>query len=172
MNDFYFNDSFYNPENLEKLPQSQLRREYKRLRTIANNRLKEFDGTKWDTTKVYKSNKGKYDQNINEMTNRDLRYKLTEVHDFLSSGLSTVEGMEDYQNEVIFTLRSNGYRGINESNFLAFTEYMDRLELLFRDRLYDSRRAALLFSEEYKQNENGELPDIDTIIDEFEKSAR
>ena len=87
---FYYNDSSYNPEVLERMPQRSLRSEYKRLRQEANKRLQEFDGTRWESTKIYKSNKGRYDQNINKMTNKELRYMITEVHDFLSMETSTV----------------------------------------------------------------------------------
>lgn len=164
--DFYYNDEFYNPQNLAKLNQSSLRKEYSRLRSIANKRLKEFDGTKWTETKVYKSNKGKYDQNITKMTNRDLRYKLTEVHGFLSSELSTVEGNIEYERNVISTLRENGYTGITEANFLQFTEYMERIENLFKDQLYDSRRAAQEFSDAQKEEQE---VNVDEIIKRFEE---
>lgn len=144
--EFYYNDDFYNPANLATLKQRTLRSEYNRLRKEANMRLQRFEGTKWTRTKIYKSNAGRYDQNISKMTNKELRYMLTQVHDFLASSLSTVEGNVEAQERSIKTLKKHGIN-ITKRQYIRFGEYMEKLRIMYNDALYDSRTAAKIYAE-------------------------
>ena len=158
--DFYDIDR-YSPVALEGWKQRTLRSEYRRLREEANTRLKAFTGTEWTQTEVYRSNYGRYDQNINRMSNKDLRYAITEVIDFLNMQTSTVEGLEAMRDRQLETFHAHGYEGINKQNWRGFTEFMDRLNLIFQDTLLDSDRAVEIYEESW------ETADIDTMVERY-----
>lgn len=140
--EFYYNDNWYNPENLETVKQRSLRSEYNRLRKEANRRLKTLKSRGYQWTNIYKSNNGVYDQNINRMSNRDLRYAITEVHDFLSSTYSDVEWMDENRARTIKSMRDKGITGLDESNFDRFVAFMEDFRALYGDLQYSSDYIA------------------------------
>lgn len=124
---FSFDRDVYNPEALSHMPRNTLAAEYNRLRKEANKRLAQFDGTEWTQTGIYKSNAGKYDQNIRKMTAEELAYKLSDVQSFLDNKLSTVRGLQIQRAKAVRSLGYMGYDFVNKKNFIKFTEFMDFL---------------------------------------------
>lgn len=142
---FTYPDDMYNPETLEFLDRTSLQKEYNRLRKEANRRLAQFDGTEWTETKIYKSNAGKYDQNINKMTASELRYALTDVHDYLRMKLSTVRGMQIQRAKAVRRLNALGYKKITKKNFLAFTNFIDEIRERKIDKTVSSNELVEFF---------------------------
>lgn len=148
---FSYPDEFYDMDMLLDgfMSRSQMAKEYNRLRKIANERLQKFDGTEWTKTQVYKSNKGKYDQNIREMNKVELAESLSQVSKFLRKKTSTVEGLKKQRNRSLKSLRENseGRINIRKADFIEFGEFMDDYREQEIDKLYDSERVALLYQE-------------------------
>lgn len=161
---FTYPDDMYNPESLEFLNRSSLQKEYNRLRKEANRRLAQFDGTEWTTSDVYMTNAGRYDQNINKMTVSELRYALTDVHDYLRLKTSTVRGLQVQRAKAIKTLNARGFTSINKKNFRKFAEYMKNARQEKLDALYGSE--ILL---EYYETVNTLKKTPDEILDDFMK---
>ena len=141
--EYYHNDSFYNPENLETIAQGTLRSEYKRLRDDVNKRLKELKDAGYGKLNIYRKNINAFRQNINKMTNKDLRYALTEAHDFLSSDYSNVDYLNESKARTINALKNKwGITGLNDKNFDAFVEFMKTMRELYGDMKYKSEYIA------------------------------
>ena len=79
----------YTPENLEGWRQPALRSLYKEMRDEYKFRLKEMKESGYDWTQTFENmadDISMFEGNINRMTNKQLRYYISELENYLSSG--------------------------------------------------------------------------------------
>lgn len=142
---------------------SDLRKEYTRLRAVANKRLARMEGTKYEKTQTYLKNKGKYTtiaqiekeaikqaknmpKEVQQLyINSHIAKKTADLYKMLTSRTGSISGMQQVERETVETLREHGFTFINRNNLQQFGEYMDFLRVLHRGRNFDSERAVDLF---------------------------
>lgn len=159
----------------------ELRKEYSRLRQTANKRLDRMKGTRYEDTKTYKYNAGKY-TTLAQIEAEALRYakkmkpeaaqkyvdsyvahKLADMYKFLTSKTGSIRGMQKVENETIQTLREKGLTFINKSNIVQFGDYMEYLRSIHKGKQFDSERAVELFGTASKKGINP-----DEILEDYE----
>ena len=167
-----YEKEFYYPSNLRSLMRyadtytdeqkaaskaatAAVRKEYTRLRDIAQKRLKRLGSSKFAESQTYKMNVSHYPKLRDIKTPEELAYRLSDLSRFIESPLSTVTGQKSQMQKALATLHSTvdkdgypkeAYLFVNEDNFIAFTEFMDEWRSQHLDGLYDSGEAADAFA--------------------------
>lgn len=134
--------SDYVPAKLAAQDEKTLRKEYSRLRDIAQKRLKRMDESGWDWTEEYKQNRYAFAKTSMLKEKRDLQYKLSQVARFLTSSRGSVSGLKESTQSAIDTLHQHGYDFVNMGNFKEFADFMEWARSLVIGRMYDSDRIA------------------------------
>lgn len=168
------NEDFYHYEAFKygNVSGEDIRKEYSRLRQVANKRLQRMEGTKYESSQTYLKNVGKY-TTIAEIQKEALahaqnmkpeareRYvdmhvakKMSEMYKFLTAKTGSIRGMQRAENQLIETLQERGLTFINKKNIQQFGEYMEYMRTLHKNRMFDSERAADLFGTATKKGIN------------------
>lgn len=136
----------YTPEALQSgaLTEKEIRDEYRRLRNIANKRIKRLENAGYTGTQTYLRNVGAY-KSPNNYTMAELQYKLYQISKFVASRSSTVSGMRLIEKEAIETLQEKGLGRIN--NLQEFGDFMSWARTKYKSSEFDSERAAEVFNE-------------------------
>lgn len=140
-----------------------LRKEYSRLRQVANKRLSRMKGTEYEKSQTYIRNYGKY-TTIAEIEAEALKHaknlspeaaqkyvdshiakKTADLYRYLTSKTGTIRGMQRAENDLIQAMRERGLTFINKGNIRQFGEYMEYLRAVHGSRMFDSERAVDLF---------------------------
>lgn len=135
----------YMPAFSTAKPESELRKEYSRLRKIAQKRLARFVGTEWEKSEVFKKNYGKYPVLADIKSPTQLRYELAALARFINAETSSVSGLKRQRAKTIETLKDKGYNFVNRKNFFKFTDFMDSFRNMQLNRIYDSEAALAVF---------------------------
>lgn len=124
---FTFPISAYQPQALsEAYSEKELRKEYSRLRSVAQKRLKNFEGTEWTDTTVYRYNKGRYVTLKNIKNKQELVHLLSDVARFLTAEAGSVTGLKEIRKKALETWHAKpGYDWLNEGNYMAFTRFLE-----------------------------------------------
>lgn len=133
----------YHPEN-DELSIEEKRREYMKLRKIANQRLKGFEGTSYTKSQTYLKNVGKYVPQ-SQISDRDIKYMLYEVAKFVDAKSSSISGIRDIERRTIETAHDRGLTWLNKGNLQSFGQFMEECRAKGYARLYGSERCAELF---------------------------
>ena len=150
----------------------ELRKEYSRLRQVANKRLQRMEGTRYENSQTYLRNAGKY-TTLAQIEEEALHYaknlspeaqqkyvdmhvakKMSDLFRFLTAKTGSIRGMQRAENELIENLRDRGLTFINKGNIQQFGQYMEYMRILHNGRQYDSERAAELFGTATKKGIN------------------
>lgn len=123
----------------------QARREYARLRKIANRRLEALSRN-YPESAAAREFRGGFPAAKGE-TDRRIYQRLYDVARYMNRKLSTVTGEREYRKKMIASLHEIGYTFINKSNFDQFTQFMDEVKTHRNYRSYDSERIVELFKE-------------------------
>lgn len=115
----------YNPQALQRHSLKQLRKEYSRLRTIANKRLDRLQQSEFADTQAVAYNAGRYIPLKGVESESELRHLLSDVARFITSEQSTVTGQRDIIERNVKIWRDDkGYDFINAGNVRAWTEFL------------------------------------------------
>lgn len=150
----------YHPEN-DDLSIAEKRKEYARLRKIANARLKNFEGTPYTSTQTYIKNAGKFIPQ-SQISDRDIKYMLYDVAKFVDAKTSSVSGMRDIERRTIETAHERGMTWLNKGNLRDFGRYMDFLRAKYGAKNFDSERAQEVYGVATKKGLNS-----DEILKDF-----
>lgn len=136
----------YAPHELSKHTQSDLEKEYKRLRETARKRLDRLRYAGYASSDIYKQYKGKF-PTLKEMKKKGLKieYELSRLARFLENKASTVKGMKESRSKALETLHNSGYTWLNEANLTDFFAFMEEYRAQKLDKLFDSGDAVDLF---------------------------
>lgn len=138
----------YTPENLEGLRQQTLRSLYKEMRDEYRTRLKEMKKAGYDWTETFENMAEDilmFEGNINRMTNKQLRYYIPELENYLSSPYTSVDWL-DYDKER--TLSGLAKRGVymKDSDYPKLMKFLSELNNMYKEGLFDSKDAVEFFA--------------------------
>lgn len=161
-----FDPALYNPAGLgakdEKgeylIPDSDLKKEYARLRREATERLRKLGQSEFKTSKTYKENVGKF-KPVREVTDRrELERLVQQAARFVTAKGSSASGQRDIRRKQIQSLHERGYTWVNTKNFQDFTDYMDWLHAQTdKTRFYELLRTAEEDDEELSRKDRAKI---------------
>lgn len=135
----------YMPAFSVNMDVKELRKEYTRLRKIAQKRLERFVGTEWERSEVFKKNYGQYPKLADIPSESRLRYELAALARFINAETSSVSGLRQQRAKTIEALRDKGYTFVNKNNYWQFGEFMDYYKTSKLNQIYDSEAALTVF---------------------------
>jgi hypothetical protein len=123
----------YHPITLSRVPEDQLRDEYRRLRRVAQDRFRRIDRSKdFSGTDAWKHVRADLRAAPSEIPDKDLPQALSSLASFLSAKTGSLTGLRRQRNLALESLRAHGIRGINKSNWNEFKRFMDATQV-FRE---------------------------------------
>ena len=134
----------YYPYRLEQMDESALRKEYTRLRKIANKRLARLQASKYKDTDLAKEYAGGFEILANVA---DLPRELTTLARFVASEKSSITGLKRMETKAISTLHQHGYTFVNAGNVGQFGAFMEEMRQAGYSKLYSSEFLANWWSE-------------------------
>lgn len=158
-----FPSAVYNPLGLKNLEASDVRKEYSRLRAIAQKRVKRLEASEWGDTRY--TRRLPELPKVRELTDAQLRARTSDLARWIMSRTSSVSGLNRARREAVATIdeRYPKLRGkITVENWRQFGEFMEYARTVHQGRMYDSERVA----EFYTKNEG---LDADDLLDEFDQ---
>ena len=135
----------YYPYRLEQMDESALRKEYTRLRKIANKRLARLQASKYKDTDLAKEYAGGFEILANVA---DLPRELTVLARFVASEKSSITGLKRIEKQSISTLHQHGYTVVNVGNVGQFGAFMEEMRQAGYSKLYSSEFLANWWSEQ------------------------
>ena len=139
-------DDYY-PYRLEQLDERALRKEYSRLREIANRRLKRLLASEYKETDIAKEYAGGF---AILAAVEDLPRELTKLARFVASERTSVTGLHRIEKQTISTLHKHGYTFVNSGNIHQFGNFMEEMRQAGYGKLYSSEFLANWWSEQSK----------------------
>ena len=132
-------------EILNTMTEKEMRKEYSRLRKVANGRLRTLKnsdiGSRADTWRSFAdefpSARGK--------SKAEIAHRLSNAYYFLSLKTSSVTGLREMRDTFIESMHDSGYTWINKDNYYDFIEFMDTVKSYYDVVTYDSDRAVDVF---------------------------
>ena len=134
----------YYPYRLEQMDESALRKEYTRLRKIANKRLARLQASKYKDSELAKEYAGGFEILANVA---DLPRELTVLARFVASEKSSITGLKRIEKQTISTLHQHGYSFVNAKNVGQFGAFMEEMRQAGLSKLYSSEFLANWWSE-------------------------
>lgn len=126
---FTFPISAYHPDALQQeYSEKELRKEYARLRDIAQKRLKRLELSEFRDSQTVRYNKDRFIPTREISGIGELTHLLTDIARFLTASRSTVSGMKEYRKRSVENLHESGLTGITEKNFNRMTQILDWAE--------------------------------------------
>lgn len=157
----------YTPAALSKFTESEIEKEYTRLRRAAIGRLKTIGKSEFSKSDIYKENKNRYDMTAKQIVREGgrslLKYRLSAIQHFLSKKTSSVTGLREINDKMLTKLHQHGYDFVTSDNIDDFGRFMDLTRASAEALRYDSERVAELFDEGTKS----QVP-VDMLIKYFE----
>lgn len=140
-------DEYYYPEALKSgvLTVEEMRKEYSRLRKLANQRLAALGRSEFSEHQSYLRNVGRFVPLAQITSERELVYKLYELKKFTSAKSGSVSGLRSIRKQTIETFHDRGWTFINNSNIKEFGDFMEECRLRGYRQLYGSERCGELF---------------------------
>lgn len=142
----YYGDRNITPlEILNTMTEKEMRKEYSRLRKVANGRLRTLFnseiGKRSNTWKLYMnefpSGRGK--------SSAEIAYRLASAYYFLSLKSSSITGLREMRDDFIESMHDQGYTWISKENYFDFIDFMETVKSYYDVVTYDSDRAVDVF---------------------------
>ena len=149
----------------------EVRKEYTRLRDIAQKRIKRLAKAGYTDTEVYQRNYKHYPKLAGIKSDSELAQRLSDLSRFVSARSSTVKGLREREAKVLKTLHENEYDFVNEGNLKDFGEFMEQYRNEKMDTAgYDSGDAAELYSviEKHKLDPEMVAEDFEFYLENIE----
>lgn len=150
--EFYRLDRLYEKIKGDIGDVAQVRKEYTRLRDIAQKRLKRMAQTQFSKTNTYKMNVKHYLKLKEIKTPQELAGRLADLAAFITDPYGTVSGQKAIMKKALVTLHENKYTFVTESNFIEFGQFMEHYRAQHLDEIYDSGDAADAYGVTVKHN--------------------
>lgn len=167
----------YNPVTLARMPEDELRREYARLRKTANERLSRIEKSPdFGDSAIVTNNREWLSTPASQVPKEKLPLVLSQVESLLEAKTGKLTGLRQARAKTLESLKSSGIKGINKSNFGAFTSFMKKTQA-FREAYIPypkrakgtERRDAVrqIRPRMFKLTENGNVSEA-AIMKEFQ----
>ena len=144
-----YNRSWYTPVQIRSTMRAgskDVRKEYTRLRDIAQKRLKRMAAAGYGNTQMFKMNINKFPKLKDIGSPEELAQRLSELSRFVMAKESTISGMKSANQKRLDTLLEHGDDFVTKENLMDFGEFMEEYRLQALDMEYDSGDAAEVFS--------------------------
>jgi len=151
-----FDKEYYTPIGAKALKASDLRKEYSRLRSIAQKRIKRMGKSEWNDSQIYLENRDGFKTLKQVHTDREMRHEFAQLARFVSSERSSVSGQNKIRKKTVVQLEDHGYEFVTKDNFREFAQFMEYARTANMGRLYDSEKVAVLFETEEKKDRTQE----------------
>lgn len=139
----------YTPAALSRFSESDIEKEYTRLRKAAKGRLKTIGKSEFREGDLYKVYKDRFNMTAKQVLREGgrslLRYRLSALYRFLSKRSSSVTGLRETRDETLAKLQEHGYFFVTKDNIDDFGRFMDGVRAAAETNRYDSERVAELF---------------------------
>lgn len=109
--------------NADVWTDTAVRKEYSRLRDIAQKRLERL-GRNEPESFAYRSNRGQYAP-ARGQTTEALRQQLPQLAKFIAARTGSVTGIRAQRRKAVESLQAKGYRFVTKENLGAFGEFME-----------------------------------------------
>lgn len=142
----------YTPSGLMSHSEKELRKEYTRLRDIAQKRLKRIRNSRFADSDVLAYNEGRYIPLKAVTSKTELTHLLTDLNKFINATRGTLSGLKDVEKRTIESLHESGYNFVNKDNIKDFGNYMEWVRSFYKSSQLDSDRIAKahkLFTEDW-----------------------
>lgn len=137
-------DNHYNSITLKQHTVAQLRKEYRRYRREAKERLRELKQEGFENSRIVQ-NKEYLQKDPSILRKQDLINYLTYAHSFVTAKTSTVEGQKERENKVIQKFQDLGYSNIKKETMNEFGKFMDKSRNLFISKIIASDIAVVAY---------------------------
>ena len=139
---------------------AEVRREYSRLRDIAQKRLQRLVRNE-PGSYAYRKNVGQY-PTLAEIGTEGAMEKLPQLARFIGAKTGSVTGIREQRNKALETLQEHGYTFINKGNIRQFGEFMESFRADKALQVVGSPTAAELFEAAKERHMN-----IEEIKEQF-----
>lgn len=148
-----YEDELYFPEAFRNgnITEAEMRKEYQRLRRVAEKRLERFKGTRFENSQTYLRNAGKYLPSSQIKDPRELSFKLYDLYKMLTAKSGSISGIRDIEKRTLETAHERGLTFLNKNNLQAFGEFMEESRVRGLSRIYGSERVMELFATAQKK---------------------
>ena len=142
---YYGNKNVTPIEILNTMSEKEIRKEYSRLRKVANGRINTLRNSEIGRRS------GIWRRYIDEFSSArgkskaEIAHRLSNAYYFLSLQESSVTGLKKMRDTFIETMNDSGYTWINKDNYYDFIEFMDTVKSYYDTVTYDSDRAVDVF---------------------------
>lgn len=136
--------SEYTPRSLRAYDPREARQEYTKQRDIAMKRLHRME-QRGSTGWFYQRSIERFPY-TRSLSDEEIRYKLSELADFIESPYSTARGFSEVKQKTIDTLHAHGYEGINQKNLKDFGRFMEYYRASGYAKQFSSKRVAKMYS--------------------------
>ena len=140
---------------------AEIRREYSRLRDIAQKRLERL-GRNEPGSFAYRHNVGQY-PTLKETGTEGARALLPRLARFIGAKTGSVTGIREQRAKALESLREHGYTFLNKSNIKQFGQFMEQFRASKGSKVIGSPTAVELFEQAKEKHMN-----IDQIKMQFE----
>lgn len=154
-------DEYY-PYRLKQIDERALRKEYTRLRKIANKRLNRLQASEYKESDLAREYAGGFALLADV---KDLPRELTALARFVASERSSVTGLKRIDKQTIETLHQHGYTFVNTKNVGQFGAFMEEMRQAGLSKLYSSEFLANWWSDKSGSEKNN----VGKLKREFEK---
>lgn len=122
--------------------EAEARKEYARLRKIANRRLEALERN-YPKSQMARMFKGGFPAAGKDAGQR-IYSRLFDVARYMQSALGSVSGERAYRKKMIASLHEAGYTGINAKNFDDFTMFMEEVKQHMSEREFASKSEQIV----------------------------
>lgn len=125
---FSWSISTYYPGALSQHSEKELRKEYSKLRSVAQKSIQRLGKSEFRTGEVYRKAVGRFPATRAIGSQRDLIMALTDVTQFLAAKGHSISGLKEIRNEQIDTWNNQyEYEFVNVANFDAWVQFLDTM---------------------------------------------
>ena len=130
---------------------ADMKKEYQRLRKVANERLRKLKKAGYSNLETYKRFKSSFPEYSRIRTNNALGIHLADVRHFLELQTSRVGAVHKIERQILKSLHESGYTFVNKDNLKAFGDFMDAVRAKYNGLIYGSDQVADLFGAAIKK---------------------
>lgn len=123
---YTWNISTYYPAALSKRTEKELRKEYSRLRGVAQKSIKRLGQSEFAGGATYRAAKNRFPTLKGIKSQRQLVMALTDVSQFLAAKSHSVSGLREIRAAQVHTWQSDyGYKFVTIGNYDAWVEFLE-----------------------------------------------
>lgn len=152
----------YSPQQLREMSDADLRKEYSRLRKVANERINRLEKAGFGGSKEVEYNEGMYVPLKEVESRRELVMLTSQVSKFLAAKRSTVTGQRETIRRGVATWNRKGVN-VTAANYDRFVELLTTLKSVYGVLYYE---ASVDLWEDY--GEDWTLDDVDEYMDGYD----